>query len=358
MNPRAVIRRSPDDFVVDELPAYEACGEGEHLFVRIRKRGTTTLDALSALCRALDVDVRSAGFAGMKDRHAVTTQTLSLPFPLARPIDDARRLALPGIDVLEVARHRNKLKPGHLVGNRFRIVLREIDPASLDGVVAALEAAGKLGVPNAFGPQRFGRDGDNAERALAWLSGRDRGPRDKRAQRLLFSALQSRLFNLVLARRVERGTWWAPLRGDLVKKRETGGLFLCDDPDADRPRAERGEIAPTGPIFGAKMRWPEGEAAEIEREILLREAGAKDAFDRHRHLGEGSRRALRLLPEGLSVERMAEDPRALAVTFVLPKGGYATTVLAVAATLEDWTAQSARDAESPSATEEQSIERE
>lgn len=335
MRPRAVIRSSPEDFVVEEIPAYTASGEGEHLFVTIRKRGLTTLDALRNLCRALDIDERGASYAGMKDRHAVTTQTLSLPFPLSRNPGELEGLSLPGIEILEATRHRNKLKPGHLVGNRFTIVLREIPASSIDQVIAALDEAGSQGVPNAFGPQRFGRDGDNAERAMAWLSGKARGPRDRREQRIVFSALQAHLFNRVLEKRIEHGIWALPIAGDLVKKSDTGGMFVCTDAEVDRERARRGELSPTGPIFGAKMRWPEGEAADLEREVLMTEAGGTDVFDRHRHLGEGTRRAIRLLPEGLRVERLAEDTHSLRIAFVLPKGGFATTVLAQAVALED-----------------------
>ncbi len=339
MLPPATIRTHLEDFVVEEIPAYPACGEGEHVFVTIRKRGLTTLDALKTLCKALNIDERAAGHAGMKDRHAVTTQRLSLPFPLSRSLDEVRSLSLEGIEILEVERHRNKLKPGHLIGNRFVIVLREIPEGSIDQVIAALEKAGREGVPNAFGPQRFGRGGDNAERALAWLTGKIPGPRDRREQRLVFSALQAHLFNEVLARRIELGSWATPIEGDLLKKTDTGGLFLCTDVEAERERARRGEVSPTGPIFGAKMRWPKGEAAEIERAVLLRETGALDTFDRHRQLGEGSRRPFRLLPAALGVERLAEDARSLRIAFVLPKGGYATTVLAQAVTLEDRSAK-------------------
>jgi len=339
MLPPGTIRTRPEDFVVEEIPAYPASGEGEHVFVTIRKRSVTTLDALKSLCRALSLDERNAGHAGMKDRHAVTTQTLSLPFPLSRSLDEVRELSIEGIEILQVERHRNKLKPGHLLGNRFVIVVRELPEASIDEVIAKLEKAGREGVPNAFGPQRFGRSGDNAERALAWLAGKIPGPRDRREQRLVFSALQAHLFNEVLARRIELGTWATPIAGDLLKKADTGGIFLCTDVEADRERALRGEVSPTGPIFGAKMRWPESEAAEIEREVLLRETGALDTFDRHRQLGEGSRRPFRLMPAELRVERLPEDARSLRIAFVLPKGGYATTVLAQAVSLDDHSAR-------------------
>ncbi|KYF62129.1 tRNA pseudouridine(13) synthase TruD [Sorangium cellulosum] len=344
--PAAVLRSSPADFVVEELPAYAPSGRGEHVFVTFRKTGRNTPDAVRAIAFALGADPGSTGFAGMKDRHAITTQTASIQLPLAR--DPAPLLAqaeLPGIEILAVARHDNKLKPGHLVGNRFQITLRGIDPSALPLAERRLAEIGRAGVPNAFGPQRFGRDGGNPERALAWIAGRERGPRDKREQRLLFSALQSRWFNEVLARREADGTWSAVLPGDLAKKRDSGGLFLVplEGPDlADaEARAAALAISPTGPMFGRKMRWPEGAPGALELEVLTAAIGDPRRLDAFAHAGEGTRRPLRLEVDGLEVCAAgpsageadapgAGDPAAgqgIVVSFVLPKGGYATTVL-------------------------------
>jgi tRNA pseudouridine13 synthase len=335
MKPRAILRHVPEDFVVCEIPLYDPSGDGEHLFLTIEKRNLTTADATAKICTALGVDVGSAGHAGMKDRRAVATQTISVPFAAHRSPDEALAAGSADLVVTRAVRHRHKLRPGHLQGNRFSIVVREIQPSAIEGVVAELGEIGRRGVPNAFGRQRFGRDGQNPERALAWLSGRDRGPRDRRERRLLFSALQSHFFNLVLDKRIEDGTWDRPLSGDLLKKHQTGGLFLCEDAAADALRAAAGELSPTGPIFGIKMRWPEGRPAEIERAVLHDAACGSSPFDAHPKLGEGSRRALRLFADGLRTERLAEDPTALRVDFVLPKGGYATTLLGCALTLEE-----------------------
>jgi tRNA pseudouridine13 synthase len=389
----ATIRKRPEDFVVEELPAYLPSGRGEHLFVTFTKTGLTTLDAVRAIAMALDVSPRDAGYAGMKDRHAVTTQTASFSFPIARDADAAvAALSVPGIQVLSAARHDNKLKPGHLEGNRFTIALRDVD-----GDIAALERAlleaARVGVPNAFGPQRFGRDGDNPERALAWLAGRARGPRDKREQRLLFSSLQSRLFNEVLDRRIADGTWSAVLPGDVAKKHDSGGLFTVPlegaELDDARARADAGTLSATGPMFGAKMRWPEGAPLALEREVLegtLPGPEGTRRLEELRHLGEGTRRSLRLPviemriaaapPAGSGQDGAAADsgsasgaaPRSnagesdaqrerprdvsgtpdgpeipapagagLVISFVLPKGGYATTVLGRACTVVDFT---------------------
>lgn len=340
--PGATIRLSPHDFVVDEIPAYAPSGQGEHVYVTFRKIDLTTPEATKRIARALEADPRDAGHAGMKDRHAVTTQTVSIQVPIAK--DAARLLAaasIDGVEILSVARHGNKLKPGHLEGNRFRIVLRDVDPAALPGMLAGLEAIGRAGVPNAFGPQRFGRDGANPERALAWIRGESRGPRDKREQRLLFSALQSSWFNEVLDRRERDGTWLDVLPGDLAKKTDTGGMFLVplEGPEADdaRARAKAGELVATGPMFGKKMRWPEGRPGEIEREVLCAAIGDPARLDPWGHLGEGTRRPLRMPVSDLGCEPLpvVEGRAALVVRFTLPKGGYATIVLGRVARLRD-----------------------
>jgi tRNA pseudouridine13 synthase len=339
--PAGVIRRAPEDFVVEEIPAYAPSGRGEHLFVTFTKRGLTTPDALRAIARALDVDPHAAGAAGMKDRHAVTTQTASFPVPLARDAEAAvAAVSVPGLTIVAAARHENKLKPGHLVGNRFTLAVRELDAAALPVVMERLAACGREGVPNAFGPQRFGRDGDNPARALAWLQGKERGPRDRRDQRMLFSALQSLWFNEVLRRREEAGTWAAVLPGDVAKKHDSGGLFTVplEGPELDdaRARAAAGAISATGPMFGSKMRWPEGEPLSMEQAVLEEAGIAMERLHAWQKLGEGTRRSLRMMVEGMATEVREEEGRAVLIArFVLPKGGYATTVLARACSLID-----------------------
>ncbi len=334
--------------MVEEIPAYSPSGRGEHLYVTFTKRALTTIDAVNAMARALDTDPRGTGFAGMKDRHAVTTQTASFAFPMARDAEVAvAGLSVPGITVVGAARHDNKLKPGHLRGNRFTVALADAPEADAPELVRRLEAIGRGGVPNAFGPQRFGRDGDNPERALGWLAGKERGPRSPREQRLLFSSLQSLLFNRVLTRREAAGTWAQVLPGDVAKKHDSGGLFTVplDGPELDdaRARAEAGAISATGPLFGAKMRWPEGEPAALEREVLATISAEELRFEALRHLGEGTRRALRLFVSELTAEIRGAEAQApgsagravVVARFVLPKGGYATTVLGRACRLID-----------------------
>jgi tRNA pseudouridine13 synthase len=333
--PPGVIKLRPEDFVVEELPAYAPTGEGTHVFVRFTKTDLTTIDAGRAIARALECDPRAAGFAGMKDKRAVTTQTISLETPRGTTppalAERARSLAIPGIVVHEATPHGHKMKAGHLAGNRFAIVVREVPGDRLDEVERSLSRVALEGVPHAFGAQRFGRAGDNAARAVAWLAGKERGPRDPRVQRLLWSSLQSTIFNALLDARVADGTWATPLEGDLLKLRSSGGLFLCSDVQTDRERALAGEVCPTGPMIGARMRWPEGAPAELERRIAAVTLGEGFDLGATRRLGEGTRRALRVWVQDLRWERTEADPghgaACVRVYFVLPKGAYATTLL-------------------------------
>ncbi len=344
--PRGRIKEVPEDFVVEEIPAYEPSGVGPHLFVRFTKTDLTTPDALRALAGALGCDPRAAGFAGMKDKRAVTTQTVSLEAPRGVRAEDlagrARELSLPGITIHAATLHANKLKPGHLAGNRFSIAIRGVPEGAWDDVEAALTRVAREGAPNAFGGQRFGRDGDNAVRALAWLRGQQTGPRDPKAKRFLWSALHSAVFNAGLRARIEDGTWATPLVGDLLKLHSSGGLFLCEDARTDGARADAGELSPTGPILGDRMRWPEGAPARLEHQVAEEVLGAGFDLASTRRLGEGSRRALRLWVAAARVERpvvgafdAGHQPACLRVSFVLPKGAYATTVLSCALNLGD-----------------------
>jgi tRNA pseudouridine13 synthase len=337
------IKRAPEDFVVDELPAYLPSGVGDHRYLHIRKVDRTTDDVVRELARVLGIDRRDIGVAGLKDKVAIATQWLSVPGSAS-----IEGLALDGVEILEHALHGNKLRTGHLVGNRFTIVVRDV--THVDAVTARLAVIARDGVPNAFGSQRFGRDGDTHERARAWLTGRARAPKDARQRRFEFSALQSAIFNEVLAARVADGTWNIPLDGDVLKKEETGGLFVCTDVQLDRERAERGEVSPTGPIVGDKMKEAERDALALEQRIVAPLTSGID-LRRARALGEGTRRPLRMRVTELSHRVFAssfDEPSAssqiaktkgagsvIEVRFVLPKGAYATTVLENALTLSD-----------------------
>lgn len=336
MLPRGVIKRSPEDFVVDEIPAYEPSGAGDHVYVHLRKRNRNTDDVVRDICRAVGAEQRECGVAGLKDKVAVTTQWISVLGRAPELEEKIRALAIEGVEILEVKRHGNKLRTGHLKGNRFEIVVRGVPKAEAENVLASFDRIAKEGVPNAFGAQRFGRHGDNVARARAWMTGKERAPGDARLRRLHFSALQAAIFNAVLDERVKDGTWNVPIDGDILEKEDTGGRFVCADVQLDRERAARGEVCPTGPILGDRMRQPERDALALEQRIAAPFIEGID-LERARNLGEGTRRALRLRVEETFAELMnspnesstteSSEGTDLRVRFVLAKGSYATTVL-------------------------------
>ncbi len=320
-----VLRTHDDDFFVDEEPAYLPSGTGDHVYVRIEKRGLTTRAAVTAIAQAVGAPDRDIGVAGLKDRHAVTRQWLSLPPPITE--DAARALALPGITVLEVARHGNKLRTGHVRANRFRLRVRGVAVDGADRARAILARLAEApGAPNWYGEQRFGREGDNAARGRELLLGTRRPGRDRRHDRLMLSALQSELFNTWLAQRLEDGLHQRVLAGDLLHKR-SGGMFTCEDPTTDEARLRAGELAVTGPMFGADMRRPPaGSPAAAREDAVLAAAGLDLAtFAKVRKLAEGTRRDATI--EVREIEVTAADEATLDVAFALPAGAYATVIM-------------------------------
>jgi len=316
------LRSRPEDFRVDEVPAYLPAGTGPHLYLRVEKRGRTTRDAVRALARALGVPERDCGAAGQKDKDAVTTQWLS--FPVAKD-PDPRALEQPGLAVLEVSRHQNKLRTGHVRANRFDLAVRGGD---LERARACAAALAERGLPNYFGPQRFGAAGENAAIGRRLLAG-DRAPevqraaRDRFMRRFVISAFQSHLFNRWLAARMADGLFAAALPGDWLKKLDSGGLFLCEDPAVDGPRVARFEVSPAGPMFGHALRPAAGEALLREERLLAEEGAALADFARGGGEAEGTRRAARLRVE-VALEPLPDGYRA---RFELPKGSYATVVM-------------------------------
>lgn len=316
----------PDDFVVEEIPAYVPAGEGQHVFVWLEKRLLTTPQAISRICEALGLDTRQAGYAGMKDKHGVTRQWLSFEGEGALPSRFAQ-LDLPGIHVGEVARHGNKLRTGHLRGNRFTVVLRGVAEHALGRAEAVLARISESGLPNYFGPQRFGARGDNAEFALRVLSGQAKPPRDKRLRRLMASALQAQLFNETLARRLGQGSLHQLLDGDVLQRRDSGACFVSSDVTADQQRLELGEVALTGPICGPRMTRPraDSDALRWEDQLLQSFDLQPERFAAWGRNARGARRPLTVLLEGATVE--ATPDGALRLQFSLPAGSYASVLL-------------------------------
>ena len=377
----------PEDFRVEEIPAYETCGAGDHVFFEIEKVGVSTHAAVQSVARALGVAPRAIGYAGLKDSQAVTRQMLSVEH-VAEDVIEA--LDFDRIRVVSVQRHRNKLRVGHLAGNRFVIRLRECGTDGAARASAVLEVLARRGVPNYFGPQRFGVRGDSwrVGRALllgehaeaaAWIAGRP-GPLDhgrvrlarelfeqgeferaartwpgnfrdcirlctamakkrgdaKRALhavdlgllRLTVASYQAWLFNQVLAERVaELDRVW---EGDLAWKHVNGSVFAVLDVAAEQVRADTFEISPSGPLFGRRTTLPAGRPLEIELGVIANAGHTLEDFQRRGGALEwqGGRRPLRFPPAQWQVTSGSDEHGDFVeLRFVLPPGCYATSVL-------------------------------
>jgi tRNA pseudouridine13 synthase len=309
------IRVSPEDFEVREIPAYAPEGSGSHAYVLVRKRGLTTRDLVVALMGA-GLGEKEIGVAGLKDKYAVTEQWLSVPQSRSEALEALERLE--DVEVLERSRHRNKLGMGHLRGNRFTIRIRDAQEGAAARAGAVLEQLRRQGLPNYFGPQRFGRFGRNAVDGVKVLRG-EKVPGGHRLKRFFLSALQSLAFNRLLALRIERGLFETVLVGDWARKHDTGGTFLVDD-EHDAARAARLEISATLPLYGKKVRPSPGVPGEMEQEVISGLGLRWVDFTGRR----GDRRLSRL---ALGEVAVANDDGAVRLDFVLPKGSYATSLL-------------------------------
>ena len=318
---RATLSADPDDFRVTEIEKFLPAGEGTHAWLRIRKRGVNTEEVAAALARTAGAPRSAVGFAGMKDRLAVAFQWFSVDLAgRAEPRWEA--LESDAIEVLEVARHPRKLRRGALLGNRFEIVLRDaaVCGPDFDARLGSIRAGG---VPNYFGPQRFGRDGANLRLARSLLVERRR-MRDRFRRGLALSAARAHVFNRVLARRVAADTWAAPVSGDVMALDGRGSVFGLDRVDEETAaRAARGEIHPTGPLWGRGARLVAGAAREVEDRAVAEAAPLCAGLERERLSQD--RRALRVDVPG--IEGRIESQGRVSLAFALPPGAYATTVL-------------------------------
>jgi len=309
----------PADFVVDEIPLYAPSGSGEHLYVRLRKRSRTTKDLVRAVASAAGVAPQEIGTAGMKDKHAVTTQWVSLPARNSKS-PDSWSLG-ENFEVVETSRHSNKLRTGHSSGNRFRIRLAGVnaDAPTLAGSIASRIA--ERGLPNYFGAQRFGTRGDNLENAIAWALA-EKSPRIPAFERKLFpSVLQAEVFNRYALARVAEPLE-RPLAGEVVRLDGSRALFVVENPGEETERWRTRDIVPTGPIFGPKMKPSSGKPLELERAAIADLGLGEEALSRIGRLADGTRRDLFVRPA--EVEIVPEAPGRLVVSFALPSGSYAT----------------------------------
>ena len=318
----AQIRATPEDFRVEEIDAFEATGSGEHLLLTIEKRGMNTALAAAHLARWAGIPEMGVSYAGMKDRHATTRQRFSVHLP-KRIAPDIATLETDELHVLKSEWHAKKLPRGALAGNRFELILRDLqgEPAAID---ARLHAIAARGVPNYFGEQRFGRGGDNVANAVAMFGGR----RVRREQRtMLLSAARSQLFNQVLSARVETRCWNHGLDGEVWMLDGSRSVFGPEPwTDALAARLADFDIHPTAPL------WGRGNSRSQEAALALENAALSDP--QSLTLREGleaaglkqERRAARLRPRDL--QWSWPDTDCLALQFSLPPGAYATIVLA------------------------------
>jgi tRNA pseudouridine13 synthase len=380
------VKARPEDFIVEEIPQYEPSGQGDHTYFQIEKTGITTLELIRRLGRALGRRERDFGYAGLKDSQAVTRQVISLEHVDPEKI---KTLDVPNVKILWVNTHSNKIKLGHLAGNKFWIKIRDFSIDELEPANKCLDILARRGIPNYFGPQRFGMRSDNwllgqallrndiksfldqfcgrplptdrdqvrkarelydkghyelsaqiwpgffrdAKRACSLLATKpDNHLRafnsiDRKLKKLFVSAYQSYLFNQVLARRIE--TIDRLEIGDLAEKEDTGGVFIVEDQAVEQLRADRFEISPSGPIYGYRMMTAQGREGEIENEVLAAEKITLEDFKNQEDFKlKGSRRPFRVRMINPQIQMGSDDAGGhLSLTLDLPSGSYATAVL-------------------------------
>src|SRR5579863_174640 len=286
----ARIRSVHEDYRVEEVLGFAADGEGPHVLLTVEKRGANTRWVAGQLARFAGLPAREVGYAGLKDRHAVTVQHFTLPLD-RRPEPDWAAAANESFRVLKAERHRRKLKTGALEGNRFRLVLRDLT-GDTTRLGPKFEAIRTRGVPNYFGVQRFGRGAANIARAEAMLSGR-LAIRDRTLRGLLISTARSVIFNALLSERVTVGNWDALLPGEVLMLDGSHSVFRAPEPDAElQARLESGDVHPTGPLWGRGESMTTGAVHALEEHAAAQHAMLANGLVAAGV--ESSRRALRL----------------------------------------------------------------
>ena len=320
------IKACPEDFLVEEVPLYEPSGHGSHIYVNITKRNQTTRDVQTQLAKLFNLRPRNIGTAGLKDKHAVTTQTFSI---LVERNDVEAGEAMERIeDRLDVKVnwakfHGNKFRAGHLIGNKFKIVITDLRmPTSraVERITRIADVIHRKGFPNYYGTQRMGKNGQNVHEGWEIIQG-IRKINDRWLSKLMVSAYQSYLCNRYLAERVRRGLFGSALLGDIAKKHDTGGIFWVNNPEIEQARFDAHEFSFTAPIYGYKMSQPFGEPGRLEAEVFEESGVPMETFEGMKLTG--TRRFGRLTPR----IKVSETQRGVRLSFMLNKGGYATTLL-------------------------------
>lgn len=336
---KAHFAQNAKDFVVEEIPLYPFSGSGEHLALKIRKKGLSTWELVQILSERVGVKARDIGYAGLKDKQAMTVQHLTLPAKFEKAFE---RFEHPQIKILEMTRHNNKLKLGHLKGNRFFIRLKKVFPHDALKLTEALNKIGEGGMPNFFGFQRFGRDGDNYKKARAMLDGEAK-IRGRKMQTFLINALQSERFNAWLSRRLEishliegfkpgelvKELGWEEgviktlknqlqlfrlLPGEVMCHYPYGKLYEAQDVIKEAERFGAKDVSPTGALSGHRVMLASGLAGEIEIPFF------EDIP------APGDRRYAWVFP-AVENSRYIQEQAHFELAFSLPKGSYATALI-------------------------------
>ena len=308
-----------NDFMVTERLPEQASGEGEHIWLTLEKTGQNTPWVARQLAKWAAVKPRDVSYAGMKDRHAVTRQTFSVHLP-GKVTPSPHLIHIDGVKLLAAQRHQRKLRTGQLVGNEFVIRIRNVREDHAEQLQSRWQKIAHDGVPNYFGPQRFGVAGNNVEQGLSWLLGKQSAPRQH--QSIYLSAVRAYLFNHLLEQRVKDGTWKNLINGDFVQFTEGKSGFYCIDPQqSDFDRCQAGKLSPCASLPGLVK---ESFAELDQREALqLRPYGQwLEAIEKKGVVRQF--RKLRLMPEQVKFSLLEGDP---VFQFFLPAGSFATVVL-------------------------------
>jgi len=332
-------KQTPRDFVVEEMPLYSFSGEGEHLVLFVRKKSLSTLELVSILAKYLGIQNKEIGYAGLKDKHAMTKQYISLHKKHEAKMDAFEH---DDIKILSKAYHNNKIRIGHLSGNRFYIKLKKVSPTSAKKIDEALKNIAAFGMPNFFGYQRFGTDGNNHIDGEKIAKGEKR-ERNVKVRKLLISAYQSHLFNLWLSRRLEINSLvqkfgakelepllnmpnnelqrmkaqthpFKLMSGDIMEHYPHGRLFDYEGSEEDLQRFNQRGISVTGLLCGKKAKIASGVARVVEKEF-------DDEINE-----DGARRYAWVFPEGIE-GRYKDEEAQYELNFSLPKGSYATVLI-------------------------------
>ncbi len=332
-------RQSPRDFVVDEIPLYEFSGEGEHLVYHVRKKNLTTWQMLDLIAKHLNIRSRDIGYAGLKDKNAQTKQYISIHKQYEEKMESFDK---EGIKILSKTYHNNKIKMGHLRGNRFFIRLKKVNPTDAQKITQVLGNIKEYGMPNYFGFQRFGIEKNNYKLGEEILFN-GRKERNAKLKKMYINAYQSHLFNLWLSSRLEKSKLISSfdpkeiidllnmpeeiltnikkqkhpfklLEGDVMMHYPNGRLFHYDMSEEEAERFTCKNVSPTGLLAGERAKRAVGMAHTIEKE-----------FDFEAKI-DGARRYAWIFPEDVE-GKYREDEAWYELHFTLPKGSYATVLV-------------------------------